>query len=102
MVLAMSPAGANLRTRCRNFPGLVSCCTIDWYFEWPQEALLAVADYFMQSVTLPDASRKEITSIISYVHRSVTADYSPEFELKFKRKNFATPKNYLDFLENYS
>jgi dynein heavy chain len=28
LVLAMSPAGEVLRTRCRNFPGMVSCCTI--------------------------------------------------------------------------
>jgi len=64
--------------------------------------LLAVADYFMQSVNLPDQCRTDITSIISYVHRSVTSNYSPSFEVKFKRKNFATPKNYLDFLENYA
>lgn len=25
------------------FPSLVNCCTIDWFSEWPQEALLSVA-----------------------------------------------------------
>jgi dynein heavy chain len=25
------------------FPSLVSCCTIDWFMDWPQEALLSVA-----------------------------------------------------------
>lgn len=34
------------------------------------------------------------------VHTSVQ-NYSVEFELKLKRKNFSTPKNYLDFLNNY-
>jgi len=28
--------------------------------------------------------------------------YSLEFEEKLKRKNFATPKNYLDFLKTYN
>jgi len=28
-------------------------------------------------------------------------DYSREFEEQLKRKNFATPKNYLDFLKTY-
>lgn len=25
------------------FPSLVNCCTIDWFVEWPEEALLSVA-----------------------------------------------------------
>lgn len=38
---------------------------------------------------------------MSYAHLSVTLQYSPQFEVKYKRRNFATPKNYLDFLSNY-
>lgn len=34
------------------------------------------------------------------IHQSVQ-DYSREFELVYKRKNFSTPKNYLDFIDNY-
>lgn len=34
------------------------------------------------------------------VHMSVQ-DFSVQFEAELKRKNFSTPKNYLDFLENY-
>eukprot|EP00392_Amoebophrya_sp_AT5.2_P015196 g15395.t1 len=102
MVLAMSPAGSQLRTRCRNFPGMVSCCTIDWFFSWPEEALLAVAEFFLGPVELPAENREMIAKTISYVHTSVTTSYSPEFEAKFKRRNFATPKNYLDYLANYA
>jgi dynein heavy chain len=25
------------------FPSLVNCCTIDWFMDWPQSALLSVA-----------------------------------------------------------
>ena len=28
--LCMSPVGDALRVRCRQFPSLVNCCTIDW------------------------------------------------------------------------
>jgi dynein heavy chain len=31
LVLAMSPAGETLRIRCRNFPGLVSNTSINWF-----------------------------------------------------------------------
>jgi dynein heavy chain len=42
MIIAMSPLGEVFRSRIRKFPSLVNCCTIDWFSEWPEEALLGV------------------------------------------------------------
>lgn len=42
-VIAMSPLGEVFRTRLLKFPSLVNCCTIDWFSEWPEEALISVA-----------------------------------------------------------
>lgn len=42
MILAMSPLGEIFRSRLRKFPSLVNNCTIDWFSEWPEEALLGV------------------------------------------------------------
>lgn len=42
MIIAMSPLGEVFRARLRKFPSLVNCCTIDWFSEWPEEALLGV------------------------------------------------------------
>lgn len=42
MIIAMSPLGEIFRSRIRKFPSLVNCCTIDWFTEWPEEALLGV------------------------------------------------------------
>ena len=39
----MSPIGAGFRNRCRMFPSLVNCCTIDWFNAWPADALFSVA-----------------------------------------------------------
>ncbi len=36
IVLAFSPVGDKFRARCRRFPSLVNCCTIDWFNAWPQ------------------------------------------------------------------
>lgn len=51
MVMCMSPFGDNFRTRLRMFPSLVNCCTIDWFSEWPEEALHSVATNFVASVS---------------------------------------------------
>jgi dynein heavy chain len=48
IILAMSPAGDTLRIRCRNFPGLISSTSIDWFFTWPEEALVSVANYLLE------------------------------------------------------
>lgn len=39
VVLCMSPVGDALRVRCRQFPSLINCCTIDWFPAWPASAL---------------------------------------------------------------
>ena len=56
LILAMSPSGETLRVRCRNFPGLVSCTTIDWFFKWPDEALKTVSAFFLkdEAANFPD------------------------------------------------
>lgn len=39
IVMCFSPIGDSFRTRVRNFPSLVNCTTIDWFSEWPKDAL---------------------------------------------------------------
>ena len=51
IVLAMSPVGDTLKTRCRNFPGLVNNTSIDWFTAWPKQALHAVASQFLAEVS---------------------------------------------------
>lgn len=50
VVLSMSP-GDELRERCRNFPGLVNKTYINWIFPWPDQALFAVAQSFINKVS---------------------------------------------------
>lgn len=52
IVLAMSPVGDILKTRCRNFPGLVNNVSIDWFTAWPKQALHAVANQFLLEVRI--------------------------------------------------
>jgi dynein heavy chain len=49
VVLAMSPVGEAFRRRCRRFPSLISCTTIDFFHPWPAEALLSVGTRALSS-----------------------------------------------------
>lgn len=68
VVLCMSPIGDAFRRRCRMFPSLVNCCTIDWFLPWPTEALLSVAeDSFKNVVENPELGSK-LSSICVTMH----------------------------------
>jgi len=71
VVLAMSPSGDTLRRRCRNFPGLVSSCVIDWFFPWPADALEKVASHFLRAESLPEEHRTSVIEHMVHVHESV-------------------------------
>ncbi|CAJ1068269.1 LOW QUALITY PROTEIN: dynein heavy chain 10%2C axonemal [Xyrichtys novacula] len=101
IVLGMSPVGDTLRTRCRNFPGLMNNTVIDWFLPWPPQALLAVAQSFLgESPMIPEAHSAAVIAHVCMVHSSV-GDYSKLFLQKLRRCNFVTPKNYLDFIHTY-
>ncbi|XP_078713472.1 dynein axonemal heavy chain 10 [Lampetra fluviatilis] len=102
IVLAMSPDGDTLRTRCRNFPGLVNNTCIDWFLPWPEQALLAVAQSFLgENPMIPSEHRGAVVSHVVSVHCSV-GDFSVQFQRKLRRSNYVTPKNYLDYLATYT
>ncbi|XP_017580699.2 dynein heavy chain 10, axonemal [Pygocentrus nattereri] len=102
IVLGMSPVGDVLRTRCRNFPGLVNNTGIDWFLPWPLQALHAVAQSFLgASPMIPDAHTEGVIGHVCMVHGSV-GEYSKFFQQKLRRSNYVTPKNYLDFISTYS
>lgn len=48
VALCFSPVGNKLRVRSRKFPAVVNCTAIDWFHEWPQEALESVSLRFLQ------------------------------------------------------
>lgn len=36
-----------MRVRARKFPAVVNCTSIDWFHEWPEEALTSVSARFL-------------------------------------------------------
>ena len=96
----MSPVGDLLRVRCRNFPSLVNCCTLDWFDNWPEQALKTVSEQFFSSNQMlsdEETLRNGIIHMFPKVHRSVEHLAAQFFEEQ-KRRVYITPKTYLDAL----
>uniref|UniRef100_A0A8C2YBK7 Dynein axonemal heavy chain 1 n=1 Tax=Coturnix japonica TaxID=93934 RepID=A0A8C2YBK7_COTJA len=100
MVLCMSPIGEVFRARLRQFPSLVNCCTIDWFNEWPAEALQCVAFSFLHENPHLGASTDTVDGMVRMcveIHQSV-AKKCLVYLAELGRHNYVTPKSYLDFL----
>ncbi|CAB3230574.1 unnamed protein product [Arctia plantaginis] len=100
IVLAMSPAGTSLRTRIRKFPALVNCCTIDWFQEWPPDALLAVATRFLKEIELTDLERDTAIKLCQVFHTD-TQELTRQFLIRLKRYNYVTPTAYLELINMF-
>ena len=62
LLLFMSPAGSQLRQYVRQYPSLVNCTTIDWFFSWPEEALHTVSNSFLASSSLFALKKPRVVS----------------------------------------
>lgn len=52
ITFCMSPLGEKFFTRLRMFPSFINCCTINWFTEWPEEALLRVGNKEIEAEVL--------------------------------------------------
>lgn len=97
--LCMSPVGDAFRRRCRMFPSLVNCCTIDWFMEWPEEALLSVAEDTLAKIGEKSLVEK-LAQICVTIHKSVE-QMTTRFYEEVRRYYYTTPSSYLDLLKLY-
>ncbi|CAK9808028.1 Dynein axonemal heavy chain 2 [Anthophora quadrimaculata] len=124
LVVCMSPIGDAFRNRLRQYPSLINCTTIDWFLEWPREALLEVGNKFLmnlnltltitgenkpeprQSATalplppLQERMRDGIAATFSLIHETVS-QFSKRMALEMKRHNYVTPVNFLELVAGY-
>ena len=102
VVICMSPIGANFRTRCRMFPSLVNCCTIDWFSAWPEDALYSVAHKLFESQAQIGIGPyvENLSSMCNKMHRCVELE-TANFFTELKRYNYTTPTSYLELIKLY-
>jgi len=89
------------RDRLRMFPSLVNCCTIDWFSDWPNEAL--------ESVALSSLTEEQLTLyghvddcvvFFQMVHQGVSAASARYYDT-LRRHNYVTPTSYLELLSTF-
>jgi dynein heavy chain len=100
LCLAMSPVGDAFRVRLRQFPSLVNCCTINWFKDWPNDALEMVASKFLQSSEMADQIRKDAVAMCQIMHES-TKMQSQKFLGVLRRHNYVTPTSYLELIRTF-
>ncbi|CAO2643769.1 Dynein axonemal heavy chain 2 [Lemmus lemmus] len=102
IVLCLSPVGDPFRNWIRQYPALVNCTTINWFSEWPREALLEVAEKYLIGVDLgtQENIHRKVAQIFVTMHWSV-AQYSQKMLLELRRHNYVTPTNYLELVSGY-
>ena len=101
LCLAMNPVGDAFRNRLRNFPSLVNCSTIDWFTNWPAEALQSVGLSTVKTLDL-DLELHEINTVQMFklIHLSVEQKSILYYEM-LRRRNYVTPTSYLELLSTF-
>lgn len=101
VVLCFSPVGSTLRVRGRKFPAVVSCTCIDWFHEWPEEALRSVSYRFLsEDELIPTDLREPISQFMAFAHTSVN-ESSKKYLANERRYNYTTPKSFLEQIKLY-
>ena len=99
--LCMSPLGETFRERLRQFPSLVNCSTIDWFTEWPAEALESVGlSALVEAGQVIPENRGGVVQMFKQIHQDVERK-SKEFYDVLRRYNYVTPTSYLELLSSF-
>jgi dynein heavy chain, axonemal len=100
-IIAMSPLGDIFRQRLLKFPSLVNCCTLDWFSNWPEEALLSVAKGSVSDGEVDLGEDEEgCIQMFKTIHQSVEK-MRERFLDEMRRISYVTPTSYLELLSTY-
>jgi len=99
--LCFSPVGEAFRVRGRQLPGLINSTTIDWFHEWPEDALVGVAKKFLKDIAFPSEEiSNNLASHMAFVHLSIS-DANKNFLQQCRRYNYTTPTSFLELISFY-
>ena len=69
----------------------MTCCTIDWFSEWPEQALISVANTFISEMPEVDPDHTNVEGLVRYqryfltfLEKSLPTDINNGFIFKFQ------------------
>ena len=101
LMICMSKTSDNLRNYIRMYPGLVNNTTMVWFMSWPKEALVEVANKYLEDLNFESTIQKNIATFFGIAHTSVL-DFSFKMLKKLKRLYYVTPTNYIELVKGYN
>ena len=101
IIMCFSPVGENFKIWARQFPALINCTVYDYFTDWPFEALVSVAQRFLNNIpNLDDEVQENVAYHMAFVHQAV-AEACSEFKIVQRRYAYTTPKSYLELIALY-
>lgn len=112
IVFTMNPANPDFSNRQATSPALFNRCVIDWFGDWPHDALIQVAQAFTAPLDLPpekfsihlpeeNQRRVNVAETIVASHEAV-ADLNNRLAKSGKKYNFLTPRDFLDYIRHFT
>jgi dynein heavy chain len=98
--ICMSPVGEAFKSYIRQYPALINNTTIDWFMPWPEEALIEVANKFLNQIDLPQEKVQPLANLCGYAH-AVTQAKAELMEKELKRIFYVTPTNFIELLKGF-
>lgn len=101
LALCFSPVGDAFRFRARKFPGIINCTSMDWFHDWPRNALIDVANRFLAEIEFPTPEIAENVGLhMAEVHLSI-GEANVDFLKMERRYNYTTPTSFLELISFY-
>ena len=100
VVFTMNPANPDFSNRTASSPAIFNRCVIDWFGDWPEDALTRVAQE-LTAVVVDEADRPAIADVVVRAHKSVRA-LNDRLRAADRKANFITPRDYLDFIRQFT
>jgi len=98
IIFCTSPVGDTLRIRFRKFPSLINCCTLNWFNNWPEEALVSCCQKIYSELQCENEMKINLVRISTKAHVDIE-DLTKRFYSEVSRKVYVTPKSFLDMAE---
>lgn len=115
VVFTMNPPENGLASRAATSPALFNRCVLDWFGDWPDQALYQVGVEFTQTLDLelpsyqpplnfpiayrqlvtPPVHRTAVVNALVHVHQSLH-EVNRRLSRRQGRYNYVTPRHYLD------